>query len=97
MKTENRNERVVFTMGGKGGVGKTGLMVALAIDNGSAAASTRTSPNRPSLITKPWDRVKEHQGPEMLEKLSDQTGGLPFRVRTSAEAKGGLIKAGRSS
>lgn len=30
MKPENRNTRVVFTMGGKGGVGKTGLMVALA-------------------------------------------------------------------
>jgi hypothetical protein len=30
MKTANRNKRVVFTMGGKGGVGKTGLMVALA-------------------------------------------------------------------
>jgi MinD-like ATPase involved in chromosome partitioning or flagellar assembly len=30
MKTENRNKRVVFTMGGKGGVGKTGLMVAFA-------------------------------------------------------------------
>ena len=30
MNAENRNKRVVFTMGGKGGVGKTGLMVALA-------------------------------------------------------------------
>jgi MinD superfamily P-loop ATPase len=30
MKTENRNKRVIFTMVGKGGVGKTGLMVALA-------------------------------------------------------------------
>jgi MinD-like ATPase involved in chromosome partitioning or flagellar assembly len=30
MKIENKNKRVVFTMGGKGGVGKTGLMVALA-------------------------------------------------------------------
>jgi MinD-like ATPase involved in chromosome partitioning or flagellar assembly len=30
MKTENTNKPVVFTMGGKGGVGKTGLMVALA-------------------------------------------------------------------
>src|SRR5215472_252741 len=30
MKTENTNKRIVFTMGGKGGVGKTGLMVALA-------------------------------------------------------------------
>lgn len=30
MKTENRNKRAVFTMGGKGGVGKAGLVVALA-------------------------------------------------------------------
>ena len=30
MNTEKINKRVVFTMGGKGGVGKTGLMVALA-------------------------------------------------------------------
>ncbi len=30
MKIEKKTKRVVFTMGGKGGVGKTGLMVALA-------------------------------------------------------------------
>src|SRR5262249_3696614 len=30
MNTETTNKRVVFTMGGKGGVDKTGLMVALA-------------------------------------------------------------------
>jgi len=30
MNTQPRNKRVVFTMGGKGGVGKTGLMVTLA-------------------------------------------------------------------
>jgi MinD-like ATPase involved in chromosome partitioning or flagellar assembly len=30
MNTQPGNKRVVFTMGGKGGVGKTGLMVALA-------------------------------------------------------------------
>ena len=30
MNTKTKNKRVVFTMGGKGGVGKTGLMVALA-------------------------------------------------------------------
>src|ERR1700689_1787192 len=30
MNTKKKNKRVVFTMGGKGGVGKTGLMVALA-------------------------------------------------------------------
>lgn len=68
----------------------------IVIDNGSGAASTGTAPYRPSLITKPWDRAEEHQGPEMLEKLSDQTGGLHFRVRTSAEAKEAVIKAGRA-
>jgi hypothetical protein len=30
MNAQTKNKRVVFTMGGKGGVGKTGLMVALA-------------------------------------------------------------------
>jgi Mrp family chromosome partitioning ATPase len=30
MNARLKNKRVVFTMGGKGGVGKTGLMVALA-------------------------------------------------------------------
>src|SRR5260370_37006153 len=30
MNANAKNKRVVFTMGGKGGVGKTGLMVALA-------------------------------------------------------------------
>ena len=30
MNAEKKIKRVVFTMGGKGGVGKTGLMVALA-------------------------------------------------------------------
>ncbi|HKV81338.1 MAG TPA: VWA domain-containing protein, partial [Candidatus Sulfotelmatobacter sp.] len=68
----------------------------IVIDNGSAGTSTDTAPYRPSLITKPWDRAEEHQGPEMLEKLSDQTGGLHFRVRTIAEAKDVMIKAGRA-
>ena len=68
----------------------------IVIDNGSAGASTSTAPYRPSLVTKPWDRAGEHQGPEMLEKLSDQTGGLYFRVRTDAEAKDAVITAGRA-
>ena len=32
----------------------------------------------------------------MLEKLSDQTGGLHFRVRNDAEAKEAVIKIGRA-
>ncbi|HTT17583.1 MAG TPA: VWA domain-containing protein [Candidatus Sulfotelmatobacter sp.] len=68
----------------------------IVIDNGSASISTGQAPYRPSLITKPWDRAEERQGPEMLQKLSDQTGGLYFRVGTIAEAKEAVIKAGRA-
>jgi hypothetical protein len=32
----------------------------------------------------------------MLEKLSDKTGGLHFRVRSDAEAKEAVIKAGQA-
>jgi Ca-activated chloride channel homolog len=68
----------------------------IVIDNGSASASTHTAPYRPSLITKPWDRAEEHQGTEMLEKLSDLTGGLHFRVHSNAQAKEAVIKIGRA-
>jgi Ca-activated chloride channel family protein len=68
----------------------------IVIDNGLAGTSTNTAPYRPSLITKPWDRAQERQGPEMLQKLSDETGGLYFRVHNNAEAKEDAIKAGRA-
>ncbi|HXJ88246.1 MAG TPA: VWA domain-containing protein [Candidatus Binatia bacterium] len=68
----------------------------IAIDNGSASVSTGKAPYRPSLVTKPWDRAEERQGPEMLRKLSDETGGLYFRAGTIAEAKEAVIKAGRT-
>jgi Ca-activated chloride channel homolog len=68
----------------------------IVIDNGSASASTHPAPYRPSLITKPWDRAEEHQGAEMLEKLSDLTGGLHFRVHSNAQAKEAVINIGRA-
>jgi Ca-activated chloride channel family protein len=68
----------------------------IIIDNGSAAGSSGTVPFRPSLIRKPIDRGPERQGPEMLEKLSDRTGGLHFRVRNQAEANEAVIKAGQA-
>ena len=40
MRTENRNKRVVFTMGGKGGVGKTGLMVGRVVRDARLRCST---------------------------------------------------------
>jgi Ca-activated chloride channel family protein len=68
----------------------------IIVDNGPAAGATGTVPFRPSLITKPSDRGEERQGPEMLEKLSDRTGGLHFRVRSQAEANEAVIKAGEA-
>jgi Ca-activated chloride channel family protein len=68
----------------------------IVMDTGSDGVSTRSTPYRPSLIAKPWDRAEEQKGPEMLEKLSDETGGLHFRVRTEAEAREAVIKVGRA-
>jgi len=68
----------------------------IVIENGAAGTSTGTAPYRPSLITKPWNRAEERQGPEMLERLSEQTGGLYFGVRTDGEAKEAVIKVGRA-
>lgn len=68
----------------------------IVIDNGLAGLGTNTTPYRPALIKKPWDRAGERQGAEMLEKLSHQTGGLYFHVHNTDEAKEDAIKAGRA-
>jgi len=68
----------------------------IVIDGGSLGGPSTTAPYRPSLVTKPWDRGEERQGPEMLEKLSALTGGLYFHARSDAEAREDVIKAGRA-
>ena len=68
----------------------------ILLDNGSSGLGTSITPYRPSLVRKPWDRAAERQGPEMLEKLSQLTGGLYFRVSNTDEAKEDAIKAGRA-
>lgn len=68
----------------------------IVVDNGLAGLGSNTTPYRPALIKKPWDRAGERQGAEMLEKLSDQTGGLYFHVHNTDEAKKDAIKAGRA-
>jgi len=68
----------------------------IVVDNGLSGVGTSITPYRPALVKKPWDRAGERQGPEMLEKLSDQTGGLYFRVHNTDEAKEDAIKAGRA-
>lgn len=65
-------------------------------DNSSASASTQTMPYRPSMIRKPIDQGRDRQGPDLLEKLSDKTGGLHIHVRNNAEARDAVIRAGQT-
>jgi Ca-activated chloride channel family protein len=51
---------------------------------------------RPSMAAKPWDQAHERQGPDLLEELSEKTGGLHFRVHDAAEAANAAGKAGRA-
>jgi VWFA-related protein len=66
------------------------------IFDSSAGGSSNTVPYVPSMVRKPWDRGPERQGPEMLEKLSERTGGLHFHIHNNAEANEAVIKAGRA-
>ena len=68
----------------------------IIVDSGLGGTSAGVAQFRPSLVTKPWDRGPERAGPEMLEKLSVQTGGLFFHVANPNDAKEAAIKAGRA-
>lgn len=68
----------------------------IILDTGPEDLSTGSVPYRPSLSAKSWDRAAEHQGSEILENLSDQTGGLHFRVRNNADAKEAVTKIGQA-
>jgi Ca-activated chloride channel family protein len=68
----------------------------IIVGNGSGGGSTGGAPFRPSLIAKPIDQAREHEGPNMLEELSEKTGGLHFRAQSDNEAKKAAIKAGRA-
>ena len=68
----------------------------IIVDGAPGGASTGGIPFRPSLAAKPWDQARERQGPSMLEKLSDKTGGLHFHAGDSAAAKEAATKIGRA-
>jgi Ca-activated chloride channel family protein len=68
----------------------------IIVANTSGGGSSDGVPFRPSLIRKPSDRAQEDQGPDLLEKLSDRTGGLHFRAHNGAEANEAAIKAGQA-
>lgn len=68
----------------------------IIVESGVSDAGRGTVPFRPGLASKPWDRGPAQQGPEMLEKLSERTGGLHFRVRDAAGAREAMNKAARA-
>lgn len=68
---------------------------SIIIDNG-ASGTANTVPFRPAMIQKPWDRAAQMQGPNLLERLADKTGGLHFHARNEAEVREALAKAGQA-
>jgi Ca-activated chloride channel family protein len=69
---------------------------AIIMDNGSGGTVGGGVPFRPTLAAKPWDQARQRQGPSLLEKLADKTGGLYFHVRKETEANEAAVKAGRA-
>jgi Ca-activated chloride channel family protein len=68
----------------------------IIFDTGAAGGSSGAVPFRPSMVAKPGDRGPQQQGPEMLEKLSERTGGLHFHVHNHAEANEAVTNAGQA-
>jgi Ca-activated chloride channel homolog len=69
---------------------------SIVIDNGAGGSSTSGVPFRPAMIQKPGDRAIQNQGPDLLEKLAEKTGGLYFHARGSAQVKEAMAKTGEA-
>jgi len=65
---------------------------SIIMNTGTGLMSGGTVPFRPSMAMKPADQARERQGPNLLEKLSTQTGGLYFHVKGEAEAREAAAK-----
>jgi VWFA-related protein len=70
---------------------------SIIIDNGAGGGSpANTVPFRPISIMKPGDQAAARQGPNLLEELSEKTGGLYFHASNDARATEGIVKAGEA-
>lgn len=72
------------------------VQIYTVILDGMGDTSSGTIPFRPSMIAKPGDRGAQQQGPELLEKLADKTGGLHFHARNPKEAAEAIAKVGEA-
>jgi Ca-activated chloride channel family protein len=69
----------------------------IIFENGASGGVPTGSPFRPSMVGKPGDMARQQQqGSDLLEKLSEKTGGLHFHVRSQADAKEAAVKAGQA-
>lgn len=69
---------------------------AIIVGNTAGGSASGGAPFRPSMVGKPIDQAREREGPNLLEELSEKTGGLYFHVRSVAEAKEAAAKAARA-
>jgi VWFA-related protein len=72
------------------------IYTILVGDGSGGGGPSGGAPFRPTLAAKPIDQARAHEGPNMLEELSEKTGGLHFHARNDAEAKEAAWKAGRA-
>lgn len=72
------------------------VQVYTILVDGLAGTSTSTAPFRPAMIQKPWEQAAARQGSQMLEDLSNKTGGLHFHIRKDSEATDAATKIGQA-
>lgn len=60
----------------------------------TGGSSTSGFPSRSTMIQKPWEQSAASQGPQTLEDLSEQTGGLHFQVREEGRASEAATRIG---
>jgi Ca-activated chloride channel family protein len=68
----------------------------IIFDNGIPGAASGGAPFRPIMIRKPGDQGEQHEGANLLEDLSNKTGGLHFHARNDTEAREAAMKVGRA-
>lgn len=68
----------------------------IILDNPTGGSVGGTAPFRPSMVGKPIDMARQRQQPNLLDKVSEKTGGLHFHVSNGEEAKEAMIKTGQA-
>jgi Ca-activated chloride channel family protein len=69
---------------------------SIIVGNTSGGGPSGGAPFRPAMVGKPIDQAREREGPNLLEELSEKTGGLHFRVQSDAGARAAAIEVGRA-